>query len=156
MKALTLHQPWAALVAAGVKRIETRGWPCAADVVGGWLAIHAGKRPMDGDAAELWQGQGDYARAAAGPLEYGAVVAVCFVRCCHRVEDLRREKKPGSLYMCGAGGCGHDGWTAVESDHLGDFSPGRWLWFLEDVQRLAPAEPARGYMGLWKWERGPV
>jgi hypothetical protein len=27
MKALTLHQPWATLVALGAKQIETRSWP---------------------------------------------------------------------------------------------------------------------------------
>ena len=29
MKALTLHQPWASLMAWGVKTIETRGWATA-------------------------------------------------------------------------------------------------------------------------------
>lgn len=43
MKALTLHQPWASLVALGVKRIETRSWSTS---YRGALAIHAGlKRP---------------------------------------------------------------------------------------------------------------
>lgn len=39
MKALTLHQPWASLVALGVKTIETRSW---ATRYRGPLAIHAG------------------------------------------------------------------------------------------------------------------
>jgi hypothetical protein len=43
VKALTLHQPWASLVAAGVKMIETRSWSTR---YRGPLAIHAGaKRP---------------------------------------------------------------------------------------------------------------
>lgn len=40
MKALTLYQPWATLVALGLKRIETRSWPCGHV---GPLAIHAAK-----------------------------------------------------------------------------------------------------------------
>ena len=45
MKALTLHQPWATLVAVGEKRIETRSW--STDYRGP-LAIHAGKaRPFE-------------------------------------------------------------------------------------------------------------
>lgn len=28
MKAITLHQPWASLLAYGVKKYETRSWPC--------------------------------------------------------------------------------------------------------------------------------
>lgn len=41
MKALTLHQPWASLIALGVKTIETRSWSTR---YRGPLAIHASKR----------------------------------------------------------------------------------------------------------------
>ena len=40
MKALTLYQPWATLVAIGAKKIETRSWSTP---YRGPLAIHAGK-----------------------------------------------------------------------------------------------------------------
>lgn len=40
MKALTIRQPWASLVALGVKTIETRSWSTS---YRGPLAIHAGK-----------------------------------------------------------------------------------------------------------------
>jgi hypothetical protein len=40
MKALTLTQPWATLVAIGAKTIETRSWPTS---YRGPLAIHAAK-----------------------------------------------------------------------------------------------------------------
>lgn len=40
MKAVTLHQPWASLIALGVKTIETRSWSTA---YRGPLAIHAGR-----------------------------------------------------------------------------------------------------------------
>ena len=40
MKALTLTQPWASLVAIGAKRIETRSWSTP---YRGLLAIHAAK-----------------------------------------------------------------------------------------------------------------
>jgi activating signal cointegrator 1 len=40
MKAITLTQPWATLVAIGAKRIETRSWPTN---YRGPLAIHAAK-----------------------------------------------------------------------------------------------------------------
>lgn len=42
MKALTIRQPWASLIAAGVKTIETRSWSTK---YRGPLAIHAGKSP---------------------------------------------------------------------------------------------------------------
>ena len=40
MKALTLYQPWATLIAIGAKKIETRSWGTN---YRGPLAIHAGK-----------------------------------------------------------------------------------------------------------------
>ena len=41
MKAISFWQPWATAIAAGVKKIETRGWQTAYT---GPLAIHAAKR----------------------------------------------------------------------------------------------------------------
>lgn len=40
MKGLSVHQPYASLLAWGAKRYETRGWRASYT---GWLAIHAGK-----------------------------------------------------------------------------------------------------------------
>ena len=42
MKALTLHQPWASLIAGGRKTIETRPWAPPCGLVGERFAIHAG------------------------------------------------------------------------------------------------------------------
>lgn len=43
MKALTVLQPWASLITAGAKTVETRSWSTSHR---GWIAIHAGvKRP---------------------------------------------------------------------------------------------------------------
>ena len=44
MKALTLHQPWASLIADGRKTIETRSWPPPRTLVGERIAIHAGRQ----------------------------------------------------------------------------------------------------------------
>lgn len=49
MKALTLWQPWASLVALGIKTIETRSWSTQ---YRGPLAIHAAKRKPDVDMGE--------------------------------------------------------------------------------------------------------
>ncbi|MEP1076580.1 ASCH domain-containing protein [Leptolyngbya sp. PL-A3] len=51
MKLVTLHQPWASLVALGLKRYETRHW--STDYRGP-LLIHAAKRPfMSADASRV-------------------------------------------------------------------------------------------------------
>ena len=46
---------------------------------------------------------------------------------------------------------GYPNYEGVRHDKFGDFSIGRWLWFLEDVQRLEEPVPARGYQGIWNW-----
>lgn len=45
MKAITLWQPYASLVALGVKTIETRSWPAPKGLVGQRIAIHAAAKP---------------------------------------------------------------------------------------------------------------
>jgi hypothetical protein len=53
MKALSIQQPWAWLIASGLKDIENRSWPTG---LRGRVLIHAGK-VLDRDAAEdLWRG----------------------------------------------------------------------------------------------------
>ena len=44
MKAITLHQPWATLIADGAKTIETRSWRPPQTLIGQRIVIHAGKR----------------------------------------------------------------------------------------------------------------
>ena len=49
-----------------------------------------------------------------------------------------------------------NGWVemdgkAIPTDPYGDFSPGRWLWFLEDIEPLKPPIPAKGRQGFWDW-----
>lgn len=46
MKALTLWQPWASLIACEAKEAETRSWPAPASLVGCRIAIHAAARPV--------------------------------------------------------------------------------------------------------------
>ena len=48
MKALSIRQPWAGAILAGLKTIETRTWATA---YRGPLLIHAGKKPMDRETA---------------------------------------------------------------------------------------------------------
>jgi hypothetical protein len=49
--ALSVKQPWAALLAAGVKTVEVRTWPTTRR---GPLLIHAGKVPDDRPEAWAW------------------------------------------------------------------------------------------------------
>ena len=59
MKAITLWQPWATLIAIGVKPFETRSW---ATSYRGPLAIHAGKTR---EGLRLCEGETEIERALA-------------------------------------------------------------------------------------------
>ena len=45
MKVLTIKQPWAYLIAAGIKDIENRTWKCPQKYIGQRILIHASAKP---------------------------------------------------------------------------------------------------------------
>lgn len=46
MKALTIWQPWASMIMAGVKPFEFRSWRPPRATIGQRIVIHAGARPV--------------------------------------------------------------------------------------------------------------
>lgn len=159
MRALTLTQPWATLVAIGAKHIETRSW---ATSYRGPLAIHAGKglAPVGGRA-------GLYDLAFSDPEGYfypalrqanvfciddlprGAIVATCEL-----VAVLRTENTPigvrGETAIIDSAGEYH---TIIMTDQevaFGDYSPGRRAWILADVKILPEPIPVKGALSLWE------
>lgn len=142
MRALTMTQPWAMLVATKENRIETRSWGTS---YRGPLAIHAARGFPD-DARELCAAS-PYRRtlAAAGyrnadDLPRGAVIAVARLVDVMRFErttlrDVRARAARGELPR-------HE-WE------FGDFSAGRFGLVLEEVRMLSDPIPARGMLGLW-------
>lgn len=149
MKALSLTQPWATLVAIGAKKIETRSWSTPHR---GWLAIHAAKGLgsvggpsglIDLCLSEPFQTA--LAKGGAGlivpgsDLPLGAVVAVAHL---HRVGRIGRRGEDVILN-------GFD--LPIVGDELafGDYAPGRYGWALTSVWALAEPIPCRGALGLW-------
>ena len=129
MRAVTLQQPWASLVAGGYKKIETRTWKPPTELVGRRIAVHAGKR-LPGRLPQRLE------KAAAGrlgkdwrlSLPLGAVVATA------ELTKVEPASKPG---------------LSKEELLFGDYSAGRWMWRLGDVKVVEPPLPARGYQGFW-------
>ena len=157
MYAITLHQPWATLIALGIKTVETRSWPASERLLGQIIAVHAGKRvvrrPGDRIEQKLRARLGeDWSRT----IPTGAVLATATLAgmaqveyvdptTSHAVHDVDTE------VGCAAG----TGRTLI--DPWGDFSPGRWLWFLADVKALPEPVPTVGHQGFWRWtENGNV
>jgi hypothetical protein len=169
MKCLSLTQPYASLVAISAKRIETRGWRTS---YRGPLAIHAAKGfPKDARAnldtfvfygafrpehAAMLQREGvrlvpmACAREVANSLPLGAVIATCNLVACVRTEDIPPALR-GTIYY---GGTLLSAVTAEITDQehaFGDFSPGRFAWFLADIKLLPEPIPAKGSLSLWEW-----
>jgi hypothetical protein len=126
--ALTLWQPWASLIAIGVKPFETRSWPTSHR---GRLAIHAG---TDRRGLALCRGEPgiEAALAAAGltldALPLGRILAVADLVQCWRAEAILADDL---------------------ADPFGDYSPGRWAWHLHRIRPLHEPIPCTGRQRLW-------
>lgn len=114
MKCLTIAQPWAHGIVYGPKRVENRTWPTS---YRGPLLIHAGR-------TKQWLGtEGDTLPdlPAYGQLTYGAILGVCRLIDCVRVE----RAPPGP------------------------FTSGPWCWLLSDVEAFEHPIKYTGALGLF-------
>lgn len=146
MKALTLTQPWATLIALGEKRIETRGWPAHHR---GPIAIHAAKgvAPLGGeDAFEQLCASAPFAEMLAkhelepADLPRGAVVAIAKLVGCFAMTELGTALRLPEFA---------DFKAAEHERAFGDYTPGRYAWVLRQVQPIRPPIEASGKQGLW-------
>ncbi len=131
IRALSLLQPWASLIAVGAKTMETRSWQTS---YRGLLAIHASKA-FPGEYRELCTHAPFSSALLAGgiasvnQLPTSAIVAVCMLVGCVPTQGLRPGEPEASF---------------------GDYSPGRYAWMLKNIVRIPEPIPARGSLGLWK------
>jgi activating signal cointegrator 1 len=144
MKALTLTQPWATLVAIGAKRVETRSWSTS---YRGPLAIHAAKalpwswsefnptrEPAFAEALGDLAPLNNYGSPDLACLPRGVVVATCDLIDVVQIDAyLRVQLSEAELAF-------------------GDYSDGRLAWLLANVKQLDEPVPAKGRLGLWEWE----
>jgi hypothetical protein len=149
IKALTLWEPWASLVAIGAKRFETRDWGTK---YRGWLAIHAAKRwrqeqrdvVLRAPYAEVLQEAGFHV-ADRIPFDLGCVVAVVKLTGIYEADAVAQQLQPSMP-------------TSQAGEHelaFGDFRAGRRAWHLQDTVRLERPVAARGTQGLWWWDVPP-
>jgi len=141
MKAITVWQPWATLIAIGCKKIETRSWKTS---YRGALAIHAAKH-FPKEARDLCVlepfhsilKEAGYANQIGiivpARLPTGVVVATCILRSVIEITERNASglKDPELSF--------------------GDFTPGRYAWFLDNIQKLEEPIPARGRQRLWEF-----
>ena len=154
MYAITLHQPWASLIALGIKTVETRSWSPPVRLLEQNIAIHAAKlvvrEPGPAIDAAMAERVGEDWRSV---IPAGMVVATATLAGLAKVElvnlvESRATHEPGTEAGCvvGTGESRIDPW--------GDFSPGRWLWFLTNVKPLSEPVPAIGRQTFWRWDGG--
>jgi len=135
MKAISLTQPWATLVAMGAKEIETRSWSTA---YRGRLAVHAAKGlklvgGKDGLLTLCMQSPFREALHDAGDvLPLGAVIATA------ELYDIR-----ATSYIADA--------ISRRELAFGDYSGGRYAWLLRNVELLPEPVQCKGALGLWEW-----
>lgn len=125
MKAITLEQPAASLIAIGVKRIATR--PTATAYRGPMLIHTAMRASVISDP---------YCRSVLissglnpSNLPRGVLLAHCTLNDCRQITAANCPCYPEYAF--------------------GNFQPGWYAWYLSDIRRLDKSLPARGYPGLW-------
>jgi hypothetical protein len=153
IKSITIRQPWATIIAAGHKTLETRGW--RTDYKGP-IAIHAAKTYDDEDRwlvrrypfQEALIDAQDRGLFEGPELPLSAVVAVArLVGCFSTPPDGRgRYDMPLSDSRGGHMKLPPD---QPERD-LGHFGAGRYAWRLVEVTPIVPI-PQRGYRQVWDW-----
>jgi len=134
-KVLTLTQPWATLVATGQKLVETRSWQTS---YRGPILIHAAKGyppeardfAVELQVARVLPTPAGHTPWALHPLPLGKIIARAVL------DDVRTTR-----------------WSRQFLDplelSLGDYSDGRFAWWLRDIHPIDPPVPWRGSLGLW-------
>ena len=143
MKAITIKQPWATLIALGLKKFETRSWRTK---YRGPLAIHAGKSVDKEACEEMWIKEvlAEHGITSWKQLPIGVVLATTELKECYAVE----------MNFCNDAVCLKEGPTLNGLEvKFGYYDEGRYAWLLSDVQVIEPV-PAKGQLSLWNWDEG--
>ena len=133
MKALSLLQPWASAMAAGVKRNETRSWPTK--YRGDLVICSSKRRPTQRELIEM----DPEAMAAALEMPYGYALCVVELYDCRDVEWVSAQLD----------------FTDAEND-LGDYTPGigRYAWLTRNCRKLVRPIGVVGTLGVFNLDDG--
>jgi activating signal cointegrator 1 len=142
VKALSLWQPWASLVALGEKRIETREWstkyrgPLAihatAKLPPRWLGTSRESEAFTSELADVLNVRRDHVPAAMRKLPYGAVL------CIVRLLDIQPTTSVREI-------------LSERERIFGNYEDGRYAWCFENVEKFDTPIPAKGNRMLWDW-----
>ena len=132
MKALTLWQPYASLIAEGHKLYETRSWTTS---YRGVMLIHSARKWDNGvrmETDQLARKHPELSQYYNREFTLGCIVCAVNLINIHRTEDIRDSLSPLEL-------------------SVGNFATGRFAWEMEVVKLPDESIPAKGQQGLWDW-----
>lgn len=130
MKAITLFNPWATLVALGMKQYETRSWSTGHR---GPLAIHAaGKASFHPAYMELPEIKKYAPDLKIEHLVFGAVLTIVEMSDCIEIDPYLIQK------------------ISHMELAFGEWQPGGYAWQFDNVKKLREPLIIRGQQGLWK------
>jgi hypothetical protein len=138
---LTVHSPWAELIASGHKTVECRSWPPYEWMLGKYIAVHASTR---------WDQEGhDFLERNAGRFKvitprpescaHGIVAVAQLVGWVRRTE-LGTPGGPTVVRMLPGHGFSEQDWRWF---HIAEYG-----WILRDVTRIL-AVAVKGRQGFW-------
>lgn len=130
MKVLSIKEPFASLIAHGIKKIETRSWKTN---YRGEIYIHASlsKQKIEEERKQNL--------LSLLPCEYrfkqGYIICKCHLKDCIYMDEefINNIKKDATEYLCGR------------------YEIGRYAWILDDI-KLVNEIPAKGKLGIWNFE----
>lgn len=130
MKAITISQPYATLIANGTKFIENRTWP--PNYIGK-LAIHAGRGTQYLDPIALER------------YPTSCVIAVCDLVGCLHIKTIQAAYEKGE---------GIEGYTAQAIAQMAEHehAEGPYCWLLKNIQKLRQPVSVRGRQKLWNFD----
>jgi activating signal cointegrator 1 len=144
MKAISLLQPWAQLVAIGAKRIETRSWNT---FYKGPVLIHASQKftkEQDEFSFQLsWQLNDHtiyHCHRAAIIGKVDLVGTISFDKYRHDIENHGAVKFANDVFF-----------FSEQELAFGDFGPGRYGFLLQNPVLFKEPIPAKGSLGLWEF-----
>ena len=143
MKAITLHQPWASLIAQGLKHYETRSW---GTLYRGKIAIHAGKV---NHCKSPFQTISLFGEEGLSPQEYQSVEPVILegynlpTGCIIAIADMTDCILMTEKVICS---------MSQLEQKVGNWYPDRYAFKLENIKVVDPI-PCKGAQGLWNYNQ---
>ena len=170
LKMISMWNPWAALLAAGEKWIETRGWPTKHR---GTIGIQAAKKynaKASEKALQVIRDQYDWTPRHAkahilleeGHHHGGRLVAIATLEDCVPTENVRKIGQPISDVVSQPRQVDTPAYFQTESGavlltdgreaHVGNLNNDRFAWLLSNVRAVVHPPEVRGQQGMWNHE----